>query len=316
MRQTAIEYKEKGKMGFCDLGAPPELTANQILIATRYSGITNGTERHALLAEHGWAHFPYPSRHGYQNVGVVEAVGKDVTNFKPGDWVFCGEYIGHRGWIVAYAGGLVVKLPDELDKQHCALMGVAGVAMRGIRRARVSPAQNVLVAGAGLIGQFAAQAARAVGARVTVSDVNERRLSAAKELGAHKVVNAEDASAWDELKAGGPYDTIVDACGVPSLFIDIHNHGLLGHKGVILGLAVRSETVFQWSTFHGREASIEVSCHFSLDDLRVLLHFMREGIIRMEPVIWTRTPIDKAEEIYATMRTRPGDLLGVVFDWA
>lgn len=325
MRTTAIEYKAKGQMHFCDLGKPPDLGPTEVLVATRYSGITNGTERHTLLAEHAWANAPYPSRNGYQNVGQVEAVGEKVKAFRPGDWVFCGDYIGHRGWIVRDVGagpsvaptaGLLVRLPDGLDPQDCALLGVAGVAMRGCRRARVAPAQKVWVAGVGLIGQFAAQSARALGATVTVTDINDRRLEVARELGARRVFNANDSKVWDLLKDGGPYDTIVDACGAPSILLDIHDHGLLGYKGAILGLAVRSETTFHWSTFHGREASIEVSCHFSLDDLRVLFHFMHEGIIRVAPLIWDRVPIDQADRIYEKLRDHPSELLGVVFDWA
>lgn len=324
MRTIAVEYKAKGQMHFCELGSPTELGPTQALIATHYSGITNGTERHSMLGEHAWANAPFPSRHGYQNVGRIAEVGGDVTVFKPGDWVYCGHYIGHRGWIVVDAAGapaaalgasLTVKLPDALDKQSCALLGVAGVAMRGIRRARVAPAQNVWVAGVGLIGQFAAQAARAVGARVTVGDISERRLAIAKELGAHRTINMADASAWDEIRAGGPYDVIVDGCGAPPLFLDIHKNGVLAHAGAILALAVRGETVFHWSTFHGTEASIEVSCHFSIDDLRVLLHFIQEGIIRIDPLILDRAPITEAPRIYETLRDRPGDLLGVVFDW-
>ncbi len=65
----------------------------------------------------------------------------------------------------------------------------------------------------------------------------------------------------------------------------------------------------------GVEGSIEVSCHFDLDDLRVLLHFVRLGIIRMEPLISHRVPIDDALAVYETLRDRPADLLGVVFDW-
>jgi 3-hydroxyethyl bacteriochlorophyllide a dehydrogenase len=322
MRNVGIEYPARGEMRFYDLGSPEQLKPTELLMRTHYSGITNGTERHAMLAEYGWKVFP--GRHAYQHVGTIEAVGSQVQGFKPGDWVFLGRYVGHRGWhvqdvawahVLWYDSHLCTVLPGDVDCKSCALLGVGGVAMRGIRRCRVGPAQNVWVAGAGLIGQFAAQSARAVGARVTVSDVNERRLSVAKELGAHRVVNACEANSAGLLKEGGPYDCIVDACGVESLFLDIHEAGLLAYRGVIAALAVRSETRFQWSTFHQREGSIEVSCHFSLDDLRVVLHFVRQGIIRIEPLVSHFVPIDQAPAIYETVRDRPEELLGVIFDW-
>jgi 2-desacetyl-2-hydroxyethyl bacteriochlorophyllide A dehydrogenase len=322
MLNIGIEYPTCGQMAFCDLGAPPQIGDSEILIDTRYSGITNGTERHALLGEHGWRHFP--GRHGYQHVGTVAAVGSEVKNFKPGDWVFHGRYVGHRGWHVvkvapadvdSIGSHLCLPLPSDVDYKHCALFGVAGVAMRHVRRCRVAPAQNVWVVGLGLIGQFAAQAARAVGARVTVTDVNEHRLAVAEKLGAHRVLDARDDKTHEALKAGGPYDCIIDCSGIPSLIPQIQRDGLLAYRGVIGFLAVRSETTFHWSMLHGRESSIEVSCHFGLDDLRVVLHFVRQGVMRVEPLISHFVSIDQAPAIYETLRDRPEELLGVIFDW-
>lgn len=317
MRNIGIEYPEAGKAAFYELGDPPEPGPTEILIGTRYSGITNGTERHALMGEHGWTKFP--GRHGYQHVGVVERVGEKVEGFGTGDWVFYGQYVGHRGWHVqdmsSLDASLTVRLPGSVDRKKCALLGVAGVSMRGARRCRVSPAQNVWVAGQGLIGQFAAQAARALGARVTVSDVNKKRLDIAGKLGAHSVINACSNTAWEELKQQSPFDCIIDACGVESLFLDIHKHKLQARRGVICALAVRDESVFNWHMLHGRESSIEVSCHFSVDDLRVVLHFLEQGIIRIDPVVSHETTIDKAPGVYKALRDRPQDLLGVIFDW-
>lgn len=323
MDNVGIEYTEPGRMAFYDLEPVPSLAPSEVLIRTAYSGVTNGTERHSLLGEHGWAgHFP--SRNGYQHVGRIEAVGDGVTQFSVGDWVYYGHYVGHRAWHVQDVSDgdsrsnhshLCLALPPDVDYQQCALLGVAGVAMRGVRRCRVAPMQNVWVVGAGPIGQFAAQAARAVGATVTVSELNGRRCAVARELGAHRVVNAGDNDAVETLRDGGPYDCIVDTAGVESLFFDINNAGLLVHGGVIGALAVRSEATFPWSMMHGGEASIEVSCHYGLDDLRMLVHFIRRGDIRIAPLMSHVVSIDEAPGIYATLRDRPGELLGVVFNW-
>jgi 2-desacetyl-2-hydroxyethyl bacteriochlorophyllide A dehydrogenase len=316
MRTIGIEYPARGQMRFYDLDRPGALKPTEVLICTRYSGVTNGTERHGLLGELVFDRFP--GRHGYQHVGRVEAVGDAVEGWRVGDWVFYGAYVGHRGWhIVDTAPGtpLLITLPDEVDRMHCALFGVAGVAVRAVRRVRVSPAQNVWVVGQGLIGGFMAQAARACGARVTVTDVNAARLEIARQCGAHRTLNASGNDIFDRLEEEGPYDVILDGSGYKNLFLDIHQHNLLARRGVIGAIALRGETVFHWSTFHGREASIEVSCHFGVEDLTVLRHFVRERLIRIEPVISHAVSIDKAPEIYALLRDRPDTLLGVVFDW-
>ncbi len=324
MRKVGIEYPSRGKMHFIELGDPPEPRSTQILIGTVYSGITNGTERHSLMGEHGWKGF-FPSSHGYQHVGVVEAVGDLVKDFRVGDWVYYGQYVGHKGWHIqdVYCAGpssdglhLVLPLPEDVDRQMCALLGVAGVAMRGVRRFRVKGPQKVWVAGVGPIGQFAAQSARAFGAHVTVSDVNASRLSVAKELGADRVINVSEEGSEEAIKEDGPYDCIIDACGVEPLLLDIQRMGVLARRGVIGLLAVRSETRFYWGMLHPTEASIEVSCHFSLDDLKALLQFVKRGIIRIEPLVSHRVPIEQAPQIYATLRDKPGELLGVIFDWS
>ena len=319
MRNVAIEYPAPRQIRFVELGAAPAPGPNEVIIRTRYSGVTNGTERHALLGEHGWKGV-FPSKHGYQCVGQIEKAGANVTQFQEGDWVFNGQYVGHRGWHqidVSDPNGrhLVYKLPEGLDPKLCGLMGVAGVALRGVRRFRIGPAQKVWVAGQGPIGHFAAQAARAFGAYVTVTDVDERRLEVAKECGAHRAFNARDEKTWDNLKELAPYDCMIDACGSDSFLYDILDHGLVGHGSVMGLLAVHSEVRFNWSLLHGTEASIEVSCHFSLDDLRVLAHFIRQGLIKMEPTITHFVGIDEAIGIYETLRDTPSEMLGAVFDW-
>ena len=313
MRLTCIEFVAQGEVATAELGAPPEPGASEILIETTFTGVTNGTERHALLGEHGYAGGVYPSRHGYQHVGVVTAAGAAVTRYAPGDRVFYGDYVGHRGWNVADENGLLLKLPEDVDARRCALFGVAGVGLRAVRRMGVSAGDNVWVAGQGPIGHFAAQAARAVGARVTVTDMVARRLDAARAAGAHTVL---DAGAWDGIAGGGPYDYVFDCCSAPGLLDEVWSRELLAHGGTIGAVAVRSRADFPWSLLHGKEARYEVSCHFGADDLRVLLWLVRQGLILMEPLVSHIVSIDEAPRVYGLLAERSEDLLGAIFDWA
>ena len=66
-------------MTFFDLGSPPAPDPTEIRIRTLYSGVTNGTERHALMNDFGGTN--YPTRAGYQHVGVVDGVGNRVEAF-------------------------------------------------------------------------------------------------------------------------------------------------------------------------------------------------------------------------------------------
>lgn len=317
MRTVGIEYPARGQMHFCDLGEPPEPGPGEVLLETLYSGITNGTERHGLMGDHGYGG-GYPGRHGYQHVCRVAAVGDGVESVSVDDVLFLGIYVGHRGWHIVPAIPalpLSIKLPDDVDHAHCALLGIAGVAMRAVRRLRVSSGQKVLSVGVGPIGIFGAQAARACGAHVTVTDFVEGRLCAARETGAHAVINMADEDAWDRVIAGGPYDVIIECSGHERLFFEIFEKGLLARGGAIGAIAVRGEATFPWSMLHGTEASIEVSCHFTVSELECLLHFLRSGAIEIEPIISHLVPVTDAPAIYATMRDDPRAIYGVVFDW-
>ncbi len=319
MQNIGIEFPAQGEMAFFDLGSPPAPAPTEIRIRTLYSGVTNGTERHALMNDFGGTN--YPVRAGYQHVGVVDSVGNQVEAFSVGDVVFLGVHGGHRGWhlvnleTTSERARLCIKLPDDIEREFCALFGVAGVGMRHSRRIRVGPSHNVWVAGLGLIGQFVAQASRGLGAYVTVTDVNPRRLEIARTLGAHKVIDASEPSADAVLKHRSPYDRIVDACGAPTLFEDIYRNDLLALYGAIGALAGRGETKFHQSMLHSKRASIESSSHFTLDDLQILLHFVRLDTIQIAPLVTHRVSIIEAPRIYETMKDRPGALLGVIFDW-
>ncbi|MAG36735.1 MAG: hypothetical protein CL878_10920 [Dehalococcoidia bacterium] len=319
MGDLSIEFTARGRAGLSNLDAPTAPAPSEILTRTRYSGVTNGTERHGLMNDSG--RMLYPARVGYQHVSVVEAVGSEVEEYDEGDVVFIGNHGGHRGWhLIDLAASnerqrLCIKLPSDVEQEWCALLGITGVGMRHSRRIRIGPGQNVWVAGLGPAGQAVAQAARAFGAYVTVTDVNQRRLDVAQELGAHRVINVAEPEGKQLLKEGGPYDRIVDACGVPSFFLDIHRDRLLARHGVVGALAVRQEATFHHGMLHSLTASIESSSHFTLEDLRILLQFVRLGTIRIEPIVSRRLPVTEAPRIYDIMRDRPGDLLGVIFNW-
>ncbi len=317
MKTRGLEFVAQGKVGFCDLGEPPEPGAKQILIETVYSGVTNGTERHRLLTEHGHGKGQYPAREGYQVVGPIVGVGSEVTAFQKGDWVYYGGHGGHMGWKLAEEDGLLVKLPDTVDRKFCALFGVACVALRAVRRMGVAAGDNVWVVGQGPIGNFVGQHARAVGAQVTVSDLVPKRLETAKACGAHRVLNASHPDIWDRLKAGGPYDYIFDCCSLENLFFDIREHRLLAHGGTIGAVALRDTVTFPWGMLHSRtEGKIEVSCHFKRDDLQVLRFLYEQGTIRIQPLVSHTVPIEKAPEIYDLLANKSGELLGAIFEWS
>ena len=318
MNCIGIEFPELGEARLFDLPDLPHPGPTEIVTRTLFSGVTNGTERHSLMADFGSR---FPARSGYQHVSIVEEVGSRVDQFSGGETVFLGNHGGHRGWhLVDLAAAnprerLCIELPPDLEHEFCALFGIAGVGFRHSRRIRVAAPMRVWVAGLGLIGQSVAQASRALGAHVTVTDFDPRRLEIAEQLWAHRVVDISDDSAVASLAEGGPYDRIVDACGAPDFFDFIYEHKLLALYGAIGALAGRQPTVFHQTMLHALRASIESSSHFTLEDLGILRHYCQLGTVRIEPLVTHRVPVEEAPAIYATMRDEPSELLGVIFDW-
>jgi NADPH:quinone reductase-like Zn-dependent oxidoreductase len=152
---------------------------------------------------------------GVDVAGVVEAVGGNVTQFRPGDAVF-----GHRRAAFAeYVCGTeanFVPLPAGLTFEQAAAIPVAGyTALQGLRdKGQVLPGQQVLINGAsGGVGTFAVQIAKALGAEVT-GVCSARNVELVQSLGAEHVI---DYSQQDFTRTGQKYDLIFDAVGNRSL---------------------------------------------------------------------------------------------------
>jgi NADPH:quinone reductase-like Zn-dependent oxidoreductase len=145
---------------------------------------------------------------GFDLAGVVEAVGKQVTQYKPGDEVFgssfgtCAEYVG------AEANHLALK-PQNLDFEKAAAIATSALAaLHGLRDvAKVQPGQKVLIIGAsGGVGHFAVQLAKAYGAEVT-GVCGPHSADMVRWLGADHII---DYAREDFASSGRKYDLIFD----------------------------------------------------------------------------------------------------------
>jgi NADPH:quinone reductase-like Zn-dependent oxidoreductase len=147
---------------------------------------------------------------GADFAGTVEAVGADVTEFRPGDEVFGGQSRAFAEY-VAVESGVALK-PTHLSFEEAAAVPMAGItALQGLRdKGNLQPGQHVLVNGAsGGVGTFAVQIAKALGAEVTAV-CSSGNVEAARSLGADHVV---DYTAADFTRSGQRYDLIFDVAG-------------------------------------------------------------------------------------------------------
>ena len=122
---------------------------------------------------------------GYSSTGVVEAVGAGVRELAVGDRVGCvGANAACHAERIAIAEPLCVPLPDGLEDRWGAFGALGGIAAHGVRLGGVEAGATVAVIGLGLVGQLAAQLARAAGARVLAFDTSADRVEMARSLGA------------------------------------------------------------------------------------------------------------------------------------
>src|SRR5213082_3272108 len=143
--------------------------------------------------------------------GTVEAVGRNVTEFKPGDEVFGVRAGALAEYICVRQGGAVVSKPGNVTFEQAASIPTALVALQGLRdTGRVKAGQKVLINGAsGGVGTFAVQIAKAFGADVT-GVCSTRNVDLVKSIGADRVI---DYTKEDFTKTDQRYDMIYDLVG-------------------------------------------------------------------------------------------------------
>jgi NADPH:quinone reductase-like Zn-dependent oxidoreductase len=176
---------------------------------------------------------PKDTRLGVDFAGTVEAVGKNVTNFKAGDEVFGGKGGAFAEYVTPRADRAVTLKPPGVPFDEAAAVNIAGLtALQGLRdKGKVQPGQKVLINGAsGGVGTFAVQLAKVMGADVT-GVCSTRNVDLVKSLGADRVI---DYTKEDYAQSDQKYDVILDNVANRSLS---ENRRILTEKGkyVLIG---------------------------------------------------------------------------------
>lgn len=221
----AIVYEKYGSpdvLQFKDVDKPVP-NVNQLLIKVHAVSI-NGSDKENLIGKPLYARIHGLRTPGHQILGSdiagrVEFVGKNNSEFKPGDEVF-GDIPGYHGGFAEYIcthGKTMSLKPDSMTFEEAAAIPQAGIiALQGIReKGKVQPGQLVLINGAGgSVGSFAIQLAKLQGAEVTGVD-NTNKLDFMRSLGADHVV---DYTQEDFTRNGKQYDLILDVVAHRSVF--------------------------------------------------------------------------------------------------
>ena len=235
---------------------------------------------------------PKDTRLGVDYAGTVEAVGKNVTNFKPGDEVFGGRDGALAEYVCGLADRAVALKPANMTFEQAASVPVAAItALQGLRdKGKIRAGQKVLINGAsGGVGTFAVQIAKSFGTEVT-GVCSTRNVDLVRSIGADHVI---DYTKEDFTNGAERYDLIFDLIGNHSFS---ERRRILNPNGICVMAGVGGAG---WHDDFGKRLAGELNAYlrsrfvsrkfiayiaeFNKKDMLVLANLMQSG--KMTPVI-------------------------------
>jgi NADPH:quinone reductase-like Zn-dependent oxidoreductase len=257
---------------------------------------------------------PKETRIGHDVAGQVEAVGRNVTQFRPGDAVFGTCKGAFAEYVCASESALVLK-PDNVTFEQAASVPIAALtALQGLRlgglglrglgdKGQIQPQQKVLINGAsGGVGTFAVQIAKSFGADVT-GVCSTRNVEMVRSIGADQVI---DYTREDFTKSAQHYDLILDCVGNHSLLANrraLTPHGVCvvaGAKG-LWDFLTRALTAPVLSRLVGQKF-VTFIAKIHKKDLTIMRELMATG--KVTPVIDRRYSLSEVPEAVRYLETK------------
>ena len=327
---------------FKDIEAPKaeDLKAHQVLIRVMRIGIC-GSEIHSYHGLHP-ATF-YPVVQGHEFSAVVVAVGEGVTCCKPGDNItarpqlVCGEcnpckrgqynVCEHLRVQAFQADGCaqdffvvdddrVVKLPEGMSLDFGAMIEPSAVGAHASARTDVK-GKNVVVSGAGTIGNLVAQFCKARGAkRVLITDVSDLRLAKARECGIEHTLNVTKqplGEAVKELFGKEGYQVGFEVAGVESSIRSLMATVEKGSDIVVVAVFAKDPAL---SMFHLGEHELRLvgSMMYRHEDYITAIDYVSRGIVNLKPLISNRFAFEEYDNAYKFIDSHRETSMKVIVD--
>jgi 2-desacetyl-2-hydroxyethyl bacteriochlorophyllide A dehydrogenase len=253
---------------------------------------------------------------GHESSGVIVAIGEDVQGWAAGDHVCvnpvisCGECRTCRSgllhvcprlkilgidasgamqaeWVVPAEN--LVRISRSVDLKTACLVEPLAVAVHDVRRSRLAAGERALVVGAGPVGLLIAMAAREVGGRVEVVEVNESRRAAAQALGFDTVAQYEA----DSVSADGAPDVTFEVSGVAAGLATAYSALTPGGRMVVVGIHSEPRPLDLRSLFE-REVEVLGARLYSRADFKHAVTLIENGSIDPSPLVTDVVDIESA----------------------
>jgi bacteriochlorophyllide a dehydrogenase len=324
MKTRAVVYAEKGQVELQEISVP-EPGSDEVLIRSHCSGVSVGTDGWILTNQFTWAgDIPYPVVPGYQRAGWVEAIGSKVKDFKVGQRV--AATIGRlEGKPTSYWGGHlhygvsvsseVYPIGDTVSFANAAQMIVSQVGYNAATRSGIQSGQTALVLGDGCIGQMAAQAVRARGARVIVAGHRKERLELAAKYSADETLQTHE-DRWLKRLASeeSPVSVVIDTVQSEAFFNGYQSY-LRGESTVVLSGFSPAGFHVDMGEMQKRGIGIQTVSGWSRKRNEETLALMATGKLNMEGLLTHQLPAAEAGKAFAMMLAKSEPFLGVNFLW-
>lgn len=330
-----IEFKEVAEPKAADL------TAHQVLVHIKRIGIC-GSEIHSYHGLHPATFYPVVQGHEYS--GVVVAVGRAVSVCKPGDHItarpqlVCGKcnpckrgqynVCEHLRVQAFQADGAaqdffvvdddrVAKLPEGMSLDYGAMIEPSAVGAHASNRTDVK-GKNVVVSGAGTIGNLIAQFCIARGAKnVLITDVSDLRLAKARECGIQHTLNITKKplkEAAHELFGEEGYQVGFEVAGVEVSIRSLMESIEKGSDIVVVAVFAKDPAL---SMFYlgAHELRLIGSMMYRHEDYLTAIDYVSKGIVNLKPLVSNRFAFEEYDDAYQFIDTHRETSMKVLIDF-
>ena len=300
-----------GKIEFHEVPVPVT-GEDQVLVKIMNIGIC-GSDIHVYHGEHPFT--SYPVTQGHEVSGEITELGKNVTDFHVGQkvtiepQVYCGkchpcrhgkynlceelkvmgfQTTGTASEYFAVDASKVMPIPEDMSFEEGAMIEPLAVAVHGVKQVGSVEGMNIVVIGAGPIGNLVAQTAKGMGAaKVMVTDVSGLRLEKAKECGIDVCVNTREKDFGEALLAAfGPdkADVIYDCAGNNITMGQAIKYARKGSTIVLVAVFAGMAEI-DLAVANDHELDIKSTMMYRHDDYLDAIRLVNEGKVLLKPLI-------------------------------
>ena len=324
MKIQRLFFPDKGRCEVEELQLDEKLAPGEVLLKTRTSLISAGTElamftrSHRGFDEPDFGYAKYPFKAGYLAVSEVVASNAEL---KQGARVFSSGY--HATYSKDKAEH-VKPIPDGLIDEHAAFFGLLEISMTAPRLAPVRAGGNVVVIGMGIVGNLCGQIYNACGAGIVAgADLSEKRLATAAVCGIGKGFCTANKPLMECVKELGPRgaELIVEAVGNSRTISDAMKSCAQKGRVVLLGSPRTKMEIDPYFDIHRTGISVIGAHGCNVDDathkqdMPLLMDWLRTGKIKVAPLITQRMPFAEGLKGYQGLRDKTDEYLGVILTY-